>query len=446
MSPDEVAEKIVRESIRRGYDKAATVANLSTAIQESSLDPAAVHPNGKWVGVYQQDSSYPGRYQVDTQIGGFLDRLDVKRASSGASADPFLNIFWLQQRPSEPSADEAYRNGRKAYYGEIKRHIDRSIDYFNRFSGEVIPVSAPWSGDPVWLADVLRAEGLEVREMQGWLNRGHGDFGPIWGVMAHHTGSDNASPESIAFHPSLGLCSQIHLARDGKVTLCGVGVAWHAGAGEWPGIANNNANAVTIGIEAANSGGRASDPLVHRSIWPDAQYDAYVKTVAAILRRLGHDSSRLIAHKEWAGRSQGKYDPGQIDMTVMRRDVQAQIDRGRSPAEAEGYSMANVPQEQWDRVYRELTQEHSSRSLYRDPEERPVGTWATLTRNIDAMRHADWVEYCAIQYGDADSIHRIVRTAAGAGADKSEWAVGHAKAVLAQIPAEFLDKYKAAKR
>ncbi|WP_175587183.1 N-acetylmuramoyl-L-alanine amidase [Nocardia cyriacigeorgica] len=182
--------------------------------------------------------------------------------------------------------------------------------------------------DPLWLPDVLRAEGLEVQEYSGWRNRGHGDFGAIWGVIAHHTGaSGSPGPGVIAHHPQLGLASQLHLSRSGVYTVCGAGIAWHAGAGAWPGIARDNANAVTIGIEAENNGTEG---------WSDAQYSAYVKGVAAILRHLGHDSSRVIGHKEWAGPSQGKWDPGSMDMDAFRRDVQAAIDR--KPTTSQGGS------------------------------------------------------------------------------------------------------------
>jgi hypothetical protein len=172
-------------------------------------------------------------------------------------------------------------------------------------------------GDPVWLADVLRAEGLTCDVFPGAFDRGQGDFGGIWGVICHHTGSNPPSnnPGYIAKHPALGLASQLHLARDGKFTLCGVGIAYHAGQGSWPGIAKNNANAVTIGIEAENNGTEG---------WSGAQYDAYVRGVAAILRKLGYGSDRAIGHKEW-GAIQGKWDPGGIDMNAFRRDVQARL-------------------------------------------------------------------------------------------------------------------------
>ena len=182
-----------------------------------------------------------------------------------------------------------------------------------------------WTGDPVWLADVLRAEGVKLVEYPGWQSRGHGDFKDIRGVMVHHTGSDNASAASIANgRPDLpGPLSQLHIARDGTVTVVAVGVAWHAGVGQYPWLPTNMANWHMIGIECANSGTSPTAP--HRKNWPDAQYNAMVSCCAAINRRLSQPSARTIGHKEYAGRAQGKWDPGAIDMNILRADIQARI-------------------------------------------------------------------------------------------------------------------------
>lgn len=93
-----------------------------------------------------------------------------------------------------------------------------------------MPQTGPWTGDPVWIVDILRAEGVNPLEYPGWRNRGHGDFKDIRGVMVHHTGSDSASAASIAEgRPDLvGPLSQLHIARNGAVTVVAVGVAWHA--------------------------------------------------------------------------------------------------------------------------------------------------------------------------------------------------------------------------
>ena len=164
--------------------------------------------------------------------------------------------------------------------------------------------TGPWTGDPVWLADVLRAEGVRLVEYPGWRDRGHGDFKDIRGVMVHHTGSDNASAASIAIgRPDLpGPLSQLHIARDGTVSVVAVGVAWHAGVGMYPWLPTNMGNWHMIGIECANSGTSPTAP--HRTNWPDAKYETLVRCCAAINRRLAQNSSRSIGHKEYAGRSQ----------------------------------------------------------------------------------------------------------------------------------------------
>ncbi len=173
-------------------------------------------------------------------------------------------------------------------------------------------------GDPLFLPDLLRAFGVPVKEFDSWRDRGQGDFYQIWGPMVHHTGSNNASPASIAFgHAGLsGLLSQIHLDREGTATVVGAGIAWHAGVGSWSGIQTNNANAVTIGIEANSDG---------VSPWPPFMLDVYHRICAAICWYLGHSSLRTIGHKEWA-KVQGKWDPGGIDMNQFRAKVQYYID------------------------------------------------------------------------------------------------------------------------
>ncbi|MDT5365554.1 MAG: hypothetical protein QOC69_7316, partial [Mycobacterium sp.] len=117
---------------------------------------------------------------------------------------------------------------------------------------------------------------------------------------------------------------------DGTVTVVAVGVAWHAGVGMYPWLPTNMGNWHMIGIECANSG--TSPTASHRTNWPDAQYFALVRCRAAISRRLAQNSSRTIGHKEYAGRAQGKWDPGAIDMDVLRGDIQARIGSIANPA------------------------------------------------------------------------------------------------------------------
>lgn len=347
-SPNEVADELIAECKRRGYSREACIAVDSTGRQESGLR-MVWSPKRQWFGYFQQDESYPNRMDPRGNMLGFLDRLDKQLQKPGASPDIWKNIFWLQQGPNHPSADHAYEVGRKAYLTEIQRHIDAAtMDYDRSVDAPVSGGSqVGWRGDPVWLPDVLRAEGLRCDVLEGAFNRGHGDMGDIWGVMMHHTGSNGATPESIAFHPELGLASQLWLGRDGRYVLCGVGIAWHAGSGSWAGLGTNNANPRMIGIEAACDGG--GSPPGRRDAWPDVQYDAYIRGVAAIQRKLGYDSSHVLGHKDWAGKAQGKWDPGGLDMPTVRADIQRRIFPPQPPKQdQEGIELVNVSREEFD--------------------------------------------------------------------------------------------------
>ncbi|MFD7844007.1 N-acetylmuramoyl-L-alanine amidase [Nocardia sp. NPDC059764] len=184
-----------------------------------------------------------------------------------------------------------------------------------------------WTGDPIWLADVLREAGLCVIEHEGWRDRGHGDFADIRGVLCHHTagGSENDWQVVEYGRPGLeGPLAQLVLERDGTYRVIAAGVCWHAGRGSWPGWPTNNANYHVIGIEAVSCGDGTD--------WTPAQLDAYKRGCAAILRRLDRAASDCVAHREYS--SEGKIDPAGIDMDEFRRDVQALIEGEDAPMSA----------------------------------------------------------------------------------------------------------------
>ncbi|AMS02942.1 lysin A [Gordonia phage MagicMan] len=144
-------------------------------------------------------------------------------------------------------------------------------------------------------------------------NIGHGDmWSPLWGLMNHHTGaSGNSGPGSIQNHPSLGLCSQFFLPRKGSLWIVGYGIAWHGGIGSGFGI--RDVNAQLLGMEMDNNG---TEGWGSEQYWNCVRINAIVQDEA----RLGKD--RSIAHKEWAGKSQGKWDPGGMNMAKLRSDIQ----------------------------------------------------------------------------------------------------------------------------
>ena len=132
-SPRQVAAAIIDEARRRGYTPYQTTAILAAAMQESNLSPRAVSPNGLWASIFQQDSSYPGRRNPNLAIAEFFDRLD--RHGGRSSPDIWKSIFWLQQRPGEPSAEAAYAHGRQAYLHEIQGQHHRAVAMYRAIVG-----------------------------------------------------------------------------------------------------------------------------------------------------------------------------------------------------------------------------------------------------------------------------------------------------------------------
>ena len=193
------------------------------------------------------------------------------------------------------------------HLSDMPREYDpqAKMDPMPWLTGTLEPATA--RGDVVWLADVLRAEGLNVIEYSCWKTRHNGDhFDDVWGVVCHHTGSFNTTAATIANgRPDLdGPLSQIHLASDGTVTVVAAGCANHAGTGNWPGLGLHQGNRRAIGIEPAHDG---------KAAWSAAQPDAYVKCCAAINRKVGNDGSHTIAHWEYddgdPAPDEGKWDP-----------------------------------------------------------------------------------------------------------------------------------------
>ena len=133
-SPRDVAARIIWEAHRRKYSRDDAIAFVSTSIQEDGLDPDTVSPNGKWVGPFQQDAGYKGRYDPNENIEEFFNRLDAKRSSGGWSDNIWKNIFWLQQAPAASSADAAYAMARKGYLMEIQSRVLPATRLYNELT------------------------------------------------------------------------------------------------------------------------------------------------------------------------------------------------------------------------------------------------------------------------------------------------------------------------
>lgn len=141
-SEDQIAQLIIATARTHRYNRDETIATIATGIQESSLNQDATDSTGHR-GVYQQDGGYPDRETAVGNVNGFFDRLEAKRISAGASPDIWKNVFWLQQRPSEKSADAAFAHGRQAYLTEIQSRVAAATDYYDRLAPPVGPPIEP---------------------------------------------------------------------------------------------------------------------------------------------------------------------------------------------------------------------------------------------------------------------------------------------------------------
>ena len=189
-----------------------------------------------------------------------------------------------------------------------------------------------WRGDPTFIPELFKHFGIPLEILPGAMQWGMGDFGRIQGIFWHHTGSRTTSAAYIKHNAGLGgaLSSLFHVGSKGLHTLCGIGIAYHAGRGHGHGWATNNANPVALGWEIQANG---TDP------WDETQLYWVRRASAAVLWFLGYDATikHMIAHWEYSLIAQGKWDPGKgngiagavMDMNPERAKVQAYINNIR---------------------------------------------------------------------------------------------------------------------
>ena len=183
---------------------------------------------------------------------------------------------------------------------------------------------------------LLRAEGLTVVEVGDWEhhNRNHkGPWGPVHGVMIHHTvtkGTQRTVDICRKGHDELPgpLCHGV-IAKNGTVYLVGYGRANHAGLGDDDVLraviaetklpADNemttDGNRHFYGFECENLGD-GKDP------WPSAQLEAIERVSAAICRHHKWSERSVIGHLEW---QPGKVDPRGFGMDWLRGQVRDRL-------------------------------------------------------------------------------------------------------------------------
>jgi len=166
----------------------------------------------------------------------------------------------------------------------------------------------------VELADVLRAAGLVVVEVDGWGTRARSSGGfdgdRPWVIMWHHTASDT-HPENdvsyICYGSQDAPLANLYLARDGAVWVCAAGATNTNGKGQAMIMSKgvvpmDSCNTHAIGIEAANDGVGGA--------WPREQVDAYFVVNNALAAAYGLQPDDLATHSYYAGASR-KIDPAQ---------------------------------------------------------------------------------------------------------------------------------------
>lgn len=193
----------------------------------------------------------------------------------------------------------------------------------------------------------LKARGVKVREVRDWRTHNRnskGSWGPLYGVMMHHTAGVFEGIVDFCYNGSAELpgplCQGV-IDKDGVVHLVGWGRANHAGGGdpdvltavkaertplpktnEHQGSAGAvDGNAHFIGFECVNKGD-GKDP------WPKVQLDAMAAAAAAVCDLYGWSAKSVIRHKDW---SDYKSDPAGVDWPKFLAAVQKLLDGPQKP-------------------------------------------------------------------------------------------------------------------
>jgi hypothetical protein len=186
------------------------------------------------------------------------------------------------------------------------------------------------------LVAALKHEGVKVKPERSWRSHNrntHGAWGPVNGVIIHHTVTSGAEKTvDLVYRGRSDLPGPLAhgvITRSGTVHLVGHGRANHAGLGDddvlaavidkralpAPNQNNTDRNARFYGFECENLGD-GEDP------WPEAQLDAIERVSAAICRHHGWHAQSVIGHLEWTNT---KNDPRGFTMHNMRERIATRL-------------------------------------------------------------------------------------------------------------------------
>lgn len=201
-------------------------------------------------------------------------------------------------------------------------------------------MSQPLTPDEIVRA--FRKWHVRYEQHKGWRTHrrdpSHGDWGPVNGLVLHHTGDDapDDADENVLWFGRSGLPGPLctwAMRDDGVAVLIGGGRANHAGLGAQnvldaviredytyyppkPGAETVDGNTRFYAQETMYSGGHPMSLAAYRNT---------VLAFAAICDAHNWSAKSCIGHKEWTKR---KWDPGHLSMRKFRNDVQACLDAG----------------------------------------------------------------------------------------------------------------------
>jgi len=169
------------------------------------------------------------------------------------------------------------------------------------------------------LADVCRAAGVPVIEVDGWQYRARGSGGYAdslpWCVMWHHTASDTTPENDVAYicygNPDAPVAN-LYVARDGVVWVCAGGASNTNGKGGPVTVSHgtiplDRMNEYAVSMEIANSGTGQT--------WPEVQVDCAFAVSLAVCAAYDLAPDDALTHYAWClpscpGR---KIDPATAD-------------------------------------------------------------------------------------------------------------------------------------
>jgi hypothetical protein len=199
----------------------------------------------------------------------------------------------------------------------------------------------------LWLPDAIRSMGVEVVEVDGWQDRGHGDVDPQV-YVSHHTadgpvGAVNSLGVVIngASYTAPGPLANILQSREpgqgnDKAYIIAAGTSYNAGTGGWNGVSGNNH---TIGNEIEHTG---TAPL------PEDRKLTACKIAAGCLLAMGQPADNHCHHWEWSWPPGSKIDvccepDGQKCSGDGWRALTAELMRGGGPTPEPPPSRKKVP-------------------------------------------------------------------------------------------------------